>query len=85
MKKDILRLLGLFYLMGVGLSTLVAFMALVMNWAATELLKIGYSLSPFIPGVLPYTIYWSGTLLAVFVVGPPLFTGVALFFNRFHF
>jgi hypothetical protein len=67
--KEKFRTIGTLYLLGVGISCLMAGLMVLMNWLAEQLLAYGYQV-PF----FPYTMYWSGTLIAILVIGPILVT-----------
>jgi hypothetical protein len=64
-----IRKIGIVYLAGVAISCLIAVSMVLMNWCAEQLLAYGYHVSFF-----PYTMYWSGTLIGILVIGPILIT-----------
>jgi hypothetical protein len=65
--KEKCRTIGTLYLLGVGISCLMAGSMVLMNWLTEQLLAYSYHV-PF----FPYPRYWSGTLIAILVIGPIL-------------
>jgi hypothetical protein len=72
------------YFSGVLFSLSVVAVAVIMNWCATQILAMGYTIPLLVPGFFPFQMYWFGTSIAVFVVGPPLWMVTTYFMGYFH-
>jgi hypothetical protein len=72
------------YFTGVIFSLSVVVVTVFMNWIATQILVMGYTIPLLVPSFFPFPMYWFGTSIVVFVVGPPLWMVITYFMTYLH-